>query len=118
MARHAWRHSKPSNAATAIWLIDSRRSEQRSRRSNEGRERGVRAALGCAPVNALGSGLRGEAVGGLLLAVVAVEDREEFRDGQEVLKPLRQAHQLDLGAVVLGCHRRCDEGAEAGAVDV
>jgi len=66
----------------------------------------------------LGGRLRGEAVDGLRLGVVGVEDREELRDRQQVLEPLGQAHQLDLGAIVLGRHGGCDERAEAGAVDV
>src|SRR4029453_13513777 len=75
--------------------------------------RGVK--LSCDP---LSRRLRGEAVDGLFLAVVEVEDQEELADRQQVLEPLGQAHELDLAAVVFSCHRGGHERSETGAVHI
>src|SRR5260221_8296581 len=55
---------------------------------------------------------------GFRFRVVSIEDGQQFRDGQEILDPLRQVEQLELPALPADSRVGAHDFAEARAVDI
>src|SRR4029453_8547934 len=58
------------------------------------------------------------ALGGGGLGLVGLEYRQQLRDGEQVLNPLRQIQELQLAPLPADRRVRADDLAEARAVDV